>query len=315
MCASRRQRRPLRGALILALAVAIALLVFFLDDLIRAARPTYSLVVTYPAAPRLVTGAPVWLAGRPVGTITRIELLPPTDAHRDRIAVTIRIARAVQPFVRTDSPARLTTPGLLEDPIIDIYPGSPDAPVLRPGDTIRGTPLPELDSLADKALAFGRAFDSLLAGVRVLDTLADQRRGALLDLRTQLTLARFQIDRLARQLEEGTLGPIARDSALRADLSQIFRKFNEMGRRLGEIAADSGATGQTRPGPALHELAQSVRELRSSIADLEAIVSGPDGFLPRLARDSALFHAIAATRAALDSLIAVSRRNPLRYLF
>lgn len=315
MCASRRQRRrAVRGTLILTFSLAAALLIFFLDDLIRATQPTYAVVITYPAAPRLVPGAPVWLAGRPVGAVTGIDMLPPTDA-KDRIAVTVRISRDVQSLVREDSPARLMSPRLLADPVVDISPGSLGAPVLRPGDTIRGTPPPELDGLTRKALAFVRSFDSMMIDLRSVDALANQRRRALQQLQYQLAFARFRIDQLSRQLAGGTLGALAQDPTLRADLERARRTFDAIGGRLAEFATDTAATDRAGAGPALQGLTQNLRELQSSIADLEALLDQSGGFLPRLARDSALVKALVATRVKLDSLIAVTRRNPLRFLF
>src|SRR5690606_18924745 len=55
------------------------------------------------------------------------------------------IARDVHEQIRADSRVRLRLQGLMGDRFLDIEPGSPEAPILGPGETVRSVPAVDIE--------------------------------------------------------------------------------------------------------------------------------------------------------------------------
>lgn len=82
--AKRHPRHVLFGGLIIAGLAALAALVFALADIRQAFNRTYTVVALFPKADGLREDSPVWIAGRVVGRVTEIVLLP---VHYDTIQI------------------------------------------------------------------------------------------------------------------------------------------------------------------------------------------------------------------------------------
>jgi len=91
----------------------------------------YSLWTSFISTEGLAAGAPVRLAGVPVGNVTRISF--GRDPRDRRIVVTMAVERRVQDRIRDDSVATIGTIGLVGDKVLDITVGSHDRPPLPPG--------------------------------------------------------------------------------------------------------------------------------------------------------------------------------------
>src|SRR5690606_41875523 len=102
------------------------------------------------AAP--VEGSAVTVGGLRVGQVEEVALIP---LHRqfagNHVSVRISVSQDVREQIRADSRAQLRTQGLLGDRYIDVEPGSPGAPVLRPGDTIPSVPPIQVEDLTATA--------------------------------------------------------------------------------------------------------------------------------------------------------------------
>jgi len=156
-------------------------------------RPLHTVLNT---ANGLIAGAPVRLAGVEVGKVEEIKLIGKSPT--DQVFVTLLIEDRVWFNVKADSKATLGTIGMLGDKYIEVSPGSPELPELKPGDFIEGHVAGDLLSLVDRAPEI----------VGNLEHLAQ----ALGDL--------------ARKLEgsEGTLGKLIHSDSLYNALTQASRQ-------------------------------------------------------------------------------------------
>jgi phospholipid/cholesterol/gamma-HCH transport system substrate-binding protein len=95
----------------------------------------YRLVTYFEDVQGLVSGGPVRLAGKDVGTIESVSFAPPKDG-RPPVRVVMQISSEVQPLVRSDSVAGIGTVGLLGDKYVSISIGTSAGRPLGNGDEI-----------------------------------------------------------------------------------------------------------------------------------------------------------------------------------
>lgn len=308
----RQGRQVAIGAAIIAALTLVALLIFFLSDILRHARDTYHLVAVFEQAPRLRVGSEVWIGGYPVGHVARIEFLYPDPDGGGRLALILEIPTRFRSFIRRDSYVRVSGYRLLGDPAVDVVPGSPDQPQLQPGDTLRAFPHLTLDQLLAKGNAARAALDSLRASVAALDPLVRARAPSFARAGAALDAARAEYGRLAEQFDGGALELFLQDSAWRASLARLEAASRQIRDALRQARRPT-PTGD--PGAALQGLVRRTEPLSQQLDHLKALLAHPDGSLGRLAQDSALVTALRRARAQLDSLAAEARADPLRFIF
>jgi ABC-type transporter Mla subunit MlaD len=310
-----RRRQTVRVLLGLALIVAIvggATLVFFLDDIVRAVQGRVRLIAIVEDAPRVVPGAPVWLAGAEIGEVVRVELLPTTNDSLARVALTLLIPDDALVLVPRDSRVRLTSARMIGAPVIDIVPGTATSGTVIEGDTIgQGLPI-TLDRLLADAEGFRTTLDSIVTAGSELAGRAMARREVSARLQRSLERLSVQFDAFSTSLEDGAWARFRADTAFATALARI----EETSARLGVVFSDEGAgEGRRELTRALAGVNARARSLSASIARLQAHLAESNGFLPRSARDSALIHAVARVRTEIDSLMAEARREPFRFVF
>jgi hypothetical protein len=301
------------GAVLMAALLAAALLIFFLGEIRRGLRSTYSLVAVLPDAHGLRPGVAVWLAGRPSGDVTAVELLAPAGNDTlAQVAVTLELRSGVRELIRADSDARMRRQRLMGDPVIAITVGSAGARILAPGDTLRtratlppAALLNATDRLQRRAAA---AADDLVTLRALLDD-----RPAFDAARAELALARREVETLRADLATGPLGAFLRDPAARAGLDRARLALDSVpllaaARLTGPEAAELEA--------ALAAISLRIERLREEAETLRALLDEPTaGFPGRFAHDTAIAVAYRGVLVQIDSLLAEARRNPLRFLF
>jgi len=119
-------------------------------------------------------GAPVWLSGVNVGTVTRVAIGRP-GAHE--VLVELEVQRAMLDRIRRDSVASIGTQGLLGDKLLQISIGSPDASPLHAGDALRTETPADFNRLVDQAN------DILIRAKEIADNIAEVSK-SLADPRT-----------------------------------------------------------------------------------------------------------------------------------
>jgi ABC-type transporter Mla subunit MlaD len=308
-----RQTRRLVIGFILILAILVVwILIFFLEKIVLSARDTYSIVGIFFEAPRLRVGSPVWIAGHPAGVVTRIELLPPTEDSIPPFAATLQIVSRLQPEIRRDSRIRLQQQRFMGEPVVDLMPGSPRAPILQPGDTLRATPPPRSAALVARGRALSDQIDSLFAEGAMLREKTRRSASFVGEIETELERVRTDFRALTDQFGTGPLPDFLADEGWRRALERI-------GRSAGEI--DSLARARmlvltdTLARSALDDLSRQVAELTGAIAELRATLEEPRGFPARWEEDPAIRNAIEGVRVRVDALIDFARHHPWRFFF
>jgi hypothetical protein len=308
----RQGRRIATGLAIIVLLIAAGIFIFFLDRIVGSIRDTYTIVGVFFEAPRLRSGTPVRVAGFSVGEVTRIELLPPDGESIPPFAATLRLPARLRSEIRRDSRIRLQRQRLMGESVVEVTPGTAASPILQPGDTLHARPPIQTATLVAMAGALQAGLDSLLVEEQVLR----ERTRPLASVEERLAPAlvgiRAEFREFNRQLRAGPLPEFLADTTWHAALDRI----GSLVTRISELAHARAATvSDTLLRPDVDSFARRTAALQQQIAALKALLEEPRGFPGRLEEDPALRNAIAATRAALDSLIEVTRRKPWRYFF
>ncbi len=308
----RQGRRIAIGAAIIAALAAAAILIFFLNSIARATRDTYPIVGLFFEAPRLRIGSKVWVAGYPVGEVTRIELLPPTGDSIPPFAATLVLPVRLRSEIRRDSKIRLTRQRLMGEPVVDLTPGTLSAPVLQPGDTLRAPPPLRTAALIEMVGTLRGAIDSLTAEEQALLRRSRPLTSLAAPIMRDLAGIRAELLAFDRRLRAGPLPEFLADTSWRAALDRIVGQVREIDE---SIRARAATLNDSLYRAEFEQLARRARALQREIDELRALLEEPRGFPGRLEEDPALRNAIATTRAQLDSLIELTRRKPWRYFF
>ena len=297
----------LAGFAILFGILAVTMIVFFFDAIRTALRDTYTLVAVFHNGAGLRKGTPIWLAGKKVGTVTKVAFGPYIHDTLPNIAVTLRVPREQQALIRRDSDVRITTARAIGDPLIAISPGSLALPMLEENDTLVARPKPTLD---DAFRAFGlmrAAFDSLQKDKRQLLPLAAARQQQLARAMTGLGLAQVEFQTLTANFAAGS-AQILNDPRLR----EHFAHLAATTKLLAPAFQQAGAR-YTNPEmrAAFARVQTRSSALSAQLDSLAGILN--NGTLSRFVRDSAIMKAMHQAQLELDSLMAETKRNPMRF--
>lgn len=160
-------------ATIVVLGVAVALVIAMEG---RHLRPGIVVHVELDRTGPLTEGARVIIAGRQIGTIDRIRLLPRRDdapapseddptAERARVVLDVWVDRRWAWVLHENSEFFLNQPSILGEAYLEVGPprgGAEPGPPLRDGATVRGVDPPRLDRIAQKSYENLRAVTELL---------------------------------------------------------------------------------------------------------------------------------------------------------
>jgi phospholipid/cholesterol/gamma-HCH transport system substrate-binding protein len=310
---TRQSRRPLYGGLIIAALIAGALLVFFLGDIVDAFERRYSVVVLVPDAPGIAAGSPVWVGGKRVGEVLAVGFMPVAIDTLGRLWVSVQLPRHVQEQVRTDSRVRITAQALVGERVIDIAPGTPHAPVLTEGDTLRSRRELSIDLLADRAAVLRSELDTIMVQVNAVAPLMRTRLADAQRAFAAMDAAMVEVQQVRTGLQANPGLQAMRDTEFRQAMQRARAHVEELPAAVDQLQQRYGAAGDV--APALRRLQARTDTLRQQLDAAAALLGQPDGFVGRFREDPALLNAVNAARASLDSLVAEVRRNPLRFVF
>lgn len=301
-------RRVLAGSAILFGILAVTGIVFFFDAIRTAWRDTYTVVAVFHNGAGLRKGTPIWLAGKKVGTVTRVAFGPFVHDTLPNIAVTLRVPTEHQALIRRDSEVRITTARAIGDPLIAISPGSLTQPMLQENDTLFAKPKTTMVD-AFRAFALMRAaFDSLQRDKHVLLPLATARQQQLTRAMSGLAIAQVEFQTLTTNFAAGS-AQILNDPRLR-------EHFAHLATTTKQLAPAFQKAGARYTDPQLRAAFSRVQGRASALsAQLDSLTGVlTNGTLARFARDSAIMKALHQAQLELDSLMAETKRNPMRYI-
>ena len=306
------------GALILAALGLLASAIFFVGEVGDVFGERYRLVSLMRSGAGLVPGASVQLAGQNVGQVERIDWIPPEERREQEAAVAVWMAvnREVQNQIRSDSEARLRTQGLLGDRVVDIRPGSPEADVLQPGDTVEATAPLDYQEILEQASGAVTNLSDLTRRLEEVARRALAGEGSLGMLVTDETLYRRLSSlsgSLARVLEragrgEGSLGKLLTDDRLYDRMVSVTASLDTL---TAGVAGGSGTLGRLATSDSLY------REARSAVVRADSLLrrlEAGEGTAGKVFTRDELYEELLKALTDVNALLADLRERPRRYI-
>ncbi|MFQ5528785.1 MAG: MlaD family protein [Gemmatimonadota bacterium] len=297
------------GIAVLAALILLAAGIFWLDRLRRALLEGPTLVVSAEEIGGLVTGADVWVAGKPAGRVQSIDFVGSGTTDPGLVALRVVLRREAAPMVRDDAEARIGRSSLLSPPVIKLRPGSPSAAPYDFGDTLVVTRGPDIDTFRAFADSGRAALAELTAERARLTAVLAGGSGTLPSLRRDPRVHRrlgAALPRLAIVGEQwaarGGFRRLAGDSVTLERLSRLSASMATISER-----ADVSST-------ALDPVAKAVGRLALRIERLDEHLLAARGTTGRLLHDGELQLQSERARAQLDSLRLELAARPFRWL-
>ncbi|HUS68326.1 MAG TPA: MlaD family protein, partial [Kofleriaceae bacterium] len=168
-----RQSRRV-GAVVMVLVIAAGAAVVMVDC--SKLRPSITVTATFHQVGQLAEGADVQIAGRVVGQVDAIQLVPKSGG----VALRLRIQERYAGWAAPNGEYFITAKGVLGEPYLEIGPppdGAARARGLQDGDTITGVDPPRMDQVLVRSFAnmtaFRRLVDQVTPSARQLRTALD----------------------------------------------------------------------------------------------------------------------------------------------
>lgn len=306
----RQTRHRIAGYVLIGSILALVLLVTFIDDIKRLFEGRYTVYAVFPTAPALTRGSAVWIAGKQVGEVRSIGLLPVRGDTAPGIAVELDLPRDLRELVRLDSRVELASARMVSEPVVNILPGSLAAAPLPPGDTLYAARTRSATDLMNVFRALWASMDTLFQQLQQVSPLAARRGDQFAVMSSRLQQVNRQFAALASGFESGTLSILSHRSELRQSLDQMNATVAEIG-----PALERGLQRYSDPGlrAAYSRLQLRADSVAAQLAGLQQLMANSS--LTRFQTDSAIAIGIRGAQAQLDSLLAETKRNPLRFWF
>lgn len=277
--------------------------IFFIDRLGEWARYRYRLLVYAESARDLTRGSPVWLAGVPVGRVWGVQFRGPETPTDRRIAIELRLRRAVQPLVTAGSEVRVITSGYLGEVVVNITPPAAAVPSLPDGASLVAASPVDIPEI----IARFRQVQHLVPGAR-------QRFAALRDRMRSAPHVRAWVEHgedaeiwarirdaqrawAALRNADGSLARLVADRRLLADLGRVT---SQLARVVESAQEGQGTVARLRAdtvlGPTLESAAARVGALAERFRQGE-------GTAGRLVHDRELRIQLERTHQALTRLL------------
>jgi ABC-type transporter Mla subunit MlaD len=313
--------RPLTWRSLSGGIVALAVIVVGVAAVLHFARvgalrgDTFTLYLTAAESRDVIPGTDVWLQGRRIGVVDRVEFQPATSPLEARVMIVARILSRDRDQIRIGSHARFRAGGtLIGARVVDIAAAPPTTRAVRDGDTIAVEPAFDLQRAMGTAVGVLDSLPAIVANVKQAATDARAVRAELAGVASSGALReiRGSVGALRTRLTGSTRGTLGRALANRGDLTARVRGtmasvdtirtlLSSRRTELGRFRRDS-------------TLIAAVTTLRDDVDSLRRLARTPTGTAGRLLTDSALVVSLDSAHVALRTLVADMKQRPLRYL-
>jgi len=240
----------------------------------------------------LKVGDPVRLAGVDVGRITNISILT------DKIEIDFEVKPGTR--IKTDTVAGLRLTNLLGGQFLGLSFGSPSAPALEAGGTVRGKDVANIDIIVDNLSDVVKDAKSLVNNLNKNQDQVIKRVTAILDdNRSNLKEAIANFSSISAKIDrgEGSLALLLNDNKLYADASSAVTSLKDVA---GKIDRGEGTIGKLvnddrvyRDASALvADLRVGTKDLNASLHDVREItakINRGEGTIGKLIQDDSLY--------------------------
>lgn len=264
----------------------------------------------------LLKGSDVWLAGQKVGVVSDIRFQPVTTEVSQRLLIELELLKKHLPQLRGDSYAQIRTGGsLIGAQVVYLTTGTPTAPEVDEGDTLRAKPQGDTESVASQIASASRQFPAIINNVKLLSSQLESARG---------TLGAFGAEEGVQKI--GRVGVRAANLTGRAlggegTIAMMMRRNDHLTRAQSAMArADSIrlllASNATTYGRLRRDstLIREIGSIRNEVSIVKALLAQPQGTAGRVRADSAIVRQLGLLEREFTALKRDITRDPLRFI-
>ncbi|MBT0654271.1 MlaD family protein [Geomobilimonas luticola] len=249
----------------------------------------------------LKVGDPVRLSGVDVGKITTITILD------DKIQIDFEVKPDTK--IRTDSVAGLRLTNLLGGQFLGITFGSPNAPLLEPGGTVKGKDVANIDIIVDNVSDLTKDAKKFIEELNKnqnevmhkISGILDDNRANLRDSIANLNSITTKFDR-----GEGSLALLLNDKALYNNTNETTTYLKDI---TGKISRGEGSVGKLVNDDAFYNDAKvamsDIRDSMKDVKDIASKINKGEGTMGRLVNDESLYTEL---RDASKNISEISRK-------
>jgi phospholipid/cholesterol/gamma-HCH transport system substrate-binding protein len=238
-------------------------------------------------------GAPVWFAGVRIGSVKALRFV-----HVEKLVATMTVERSAMTYLKKDSEATILTMGLLGDKYVEVSPGSRESAPLEPGDTIRGSPRPEIAEELKRVIEGVGTSKGSIARLLREDTLYRDLSVTVKDIRTFAEMLKAS---------EGTFGRIIKDPAL---YDRFLKATDTLDAFAVKLTNSRGTVNRMLEDASLYENMNGAAVRLNAI--LEKIEKG-QGSVGTLITDRQVADELRASLKEFNALMKDMKENPKRY--
>ena len=266
------------GIFVIAAAVSVAVVIMILGDFTLSRG--YSIYILFSDIAGLPSKAQAKIAGVNVGKVKDITL------YDGKARLEVWIKKSVK--IHTDTQARIIATGIIGSKYLELTSGSPDKPLLKDGDTIRGIDPVSLDKMISSAL---ESVESLMSSLKPSDGKS---------VGQNISEAVSNIKDVTETLKKAVYYQEKKVVDIVSNIHSISRRLDSISANVDEIIGD----GKT-------DLKITIANLKDISEKLDRIVSSidaGDGIAGKLVKDKDMGEDLKSTVASLKETANEAKR-------
>lgn len=217
-----KEKYELKVGLFVIVGITILIFILFSIGDVNFYKPGYSLKARFSFINGLELGAPVRVAGVSVGKVDEISIVRDAKTSQTFVTVELRVDKHVA--VEQDARFSVSTLGMFGEKYIEITPGSPQAPLLKNGDSVNGHDPMSMDRLVESLQELSSKAGTMMCSINDLmgdEKFRDDLKVTVGDMRKITVAANEVVQRLNRG--EGTIGKLLKEDEIYNDLRDFVK--------------------------------------------------------------------------------------------
>ncbi|HTP03857.1 MAG TPA: MlaD family protein [Nitrospirota bacterium] len=284
----------LRVGVVLTLGLAVIFFaILFAENIVHLFIPQATVYAEFSDVKGLRSGAPVWFSGVQIGSVKSLRF-----ERSEKITAALAIDKSALPYLKKDSASSIITMGLLGDKYVEMSPGSREAASLQPGDTISGSPRPEISEELKRVIEGVETSKGSLARFLRDDTLYRDLSASVKDIKAFAAMLKSS---------EGTVSRVIKDPELYDRFVKASKSLDSFSEKL---STSRGTVNKLVEDASLYENMNGAAIRLNAI--LEKIDKG-EGSVGTLITDRQVADELRSTLKEINALAKDIKEHPKKY--